>query len=244
MSNIKNKIRQTFTNRNMKIIIPSIVLLVLLIVVFIYLKVYQYNNYRDKQDYRFYQYFGDLKLEYDATISFNKKKVIKAFVPKTYKINYDSYPIYYVDKEIDSVIFPDEMMIILPLKREFLYKTPEFSYVEKSNTLQYITFEDYHKNIDHYILYDGNDLYFFSDSVKFIIDEEEINLSPLSYVIKTPDEFSYYDYETDTYNTITTYDNIIISNDYYTLNVSEDYITILGENLLLNTDIDFLNTLN
>lgn len=244
MNKIKENTKKIFTNYNMKIIIPVIVLLVLLIVLFIYFKVYQYNNYRDKKDFSFYQYFYDLKVEYDATVSFNKKKEIKGFSPKMYKINYGSFPIYYSDEEINNVIFPDEMMVILPLKKEFLYKIPEFSYVEKANTIQYLTFEDYHKNIDHYILYDGDDLYFFSDSVNVVIDEKQVVLSPLSYVIKTPDEFSYYDYETDTYMTYSTYDNIVLTNDYYSLNVTEDYITILGENLLLNTKLDYLNTLN
>ena len=244
MNNIKEKAKQIFTNKNMKIIIPSIVLIVLLIVVFIYLREYQYNNYRDKKNYQFYQYFGELKLEYEATVSFNKKKVIKAFVPKEYKVNYGSRPIYYADEDIDNVIFPSDMMIILPVKRDFLYKTPEFTYMEKVNNIQYLTFEDYHKNIDHYILYDGDDLYFFSDSVTFTINDEEITLSPLSYVIDTPDEFSYYDYATDTYKTYTNFNEIVLTNDYYKVNVSEDYLNILGEQVLLTTDIGFLNTLN
>lgn len=244
MANIKDKIKKVFVDKNMKIIIPSIVLIVLLIVVFIYFKVYQYNNYRDKKDYKFYQYFNELKIEYDATVSFNKDKVIKAFVPKEYKVNYGSRPIYYVSEDINNVILPSDMMIILPLKREMLYKTPEFTYVEKVNSIQYLTFEDYHKNIDHYVLYDGDDLYFFSDSVTLTINGEEITLSPLSYVIDTPDEFSYYDYETDTYKTYTNYNEIVLSNDYYTINVSDDYLNILGEKVLLNVDIEFLNTLN
>jgi len=244
MNNIKDKIKKVFVNKNMKIIIPSIVLIVLLIVVFIYFQVYQYNNYRDKKDYKFYQYFNELKIEYDATVSFNKAKEIKAFVPKEYKVNYGSRPIYYVNEDINNVILPSDMMIILPLKREMLYKTPEFTYVEKVNSIQYLTFEDYHSNVDHYILYDGDDLYFFSDGVTLTINGEEITLSPLSYVIDTPDEFSYYDYETDTYMTYTNYDEIVLSNDYYNINVSNDYLNILGEKVLLNVDIEFLNTLN
>lgn len=244
MNNIKEKITKIFADKNMKIIIPSIVLIVLLIVVFVYFKVYQYNNYRDKKDEKFYQYFNELKIEYDATISFNKNKVIKAFEPKEYKVNYGSRPIYYVNKDINHVIFPSDMMIILPLKKELLYKTPEFTYVEKKGSLQYLTFEDYHNNNDHYILYDGDDLYFFSDSVTLSIGGEEIKLSPLSYIIDTPDEFSYYDYETDTYKTYSNYDDIILANDYYKINVSNDYVDILGENVLLNIDIEFLNNLN
>lgn len=242
--NLKKDIKKIFSNKNMKIIIPAIVLIVLLIVVFIYLREYQFNNYRNKKEYEFYQYYGEEKIEYEATVSFNKKEVIKAFVPKEYKINYDSRPIYYLDEEINNVIFPSNMIIILPLKREFQYKIPEFSYIEKVGSLQYITFEEYHKNIDHYVLYDGEDLYFFSDGVTFTLNGEEITLSPLSYVVDKLNEFSYYDYESDTFKTYETREEVIVSNEYYTVNVSNDNVEYLGEKLLLTSNFDFLNNLN
>lgn len=241
---MKNKLKEILNQKNMKIIIPVIVLLVLLIIVFIYLKIYQYNNYRNKQDYTFYQYIGDNKFEFDATISFNKKEVIKAFELKDYKLNYDSTPIYYLDKDINKVILPSNMIIVLPLKKEFQYKTPEFTYVEKVGNIQYMNFEDYHKNIDHYVLYDGADLYFFSDSVTFTINGEEVTLSPLSYVKDALNEFSYYDYEKDTYVTLETTEEVIASNEYYTVNLSNDYINYFGERILLTSNFDFLNTLN
>lgn len=241
---MKNKMREIFKDKNLRVIIPVIVLLVLLIILFIYLKVYQYNNYRNKKDYTFYQYIEDTKFEFDATVSLNKKGVIKGFEPKEYKINYDSTPIYYVDKDIDKVILPSNMIIILPLKREFQYKMPEFSYIEKVGSIQYITFEDYHKNIDHYVLYDGEDLYFFSDSVTFTVNGEEVTLSPLSYIKDTINELSYYDYETDTFVRIETDEEIVVSNEHYIVNVSNDYVNYLGERLLLTSNFDFLNTLN
>ena len=241
---MKNKIKEIFNQKNMKIIIPVIVLLVLLIIVFVYLRIYQYNNYRNKQDHTFYQYIGDKKFEFDATISFNKKGVIKAFELKDYKLNYDSTPIYYLDKEIKKAILPSNMIIVLPLKKEFQYKIPEFTYVEKVGNIQYMNFEDYHKNIDHYVLYDGADLYFFSDSVTFTINDEEVTLSPLSYVKDALNEFSYYDYEKDKYVTLETTEEVIASNEYYTVNLSNDYINYFGERILLTSNYDFLNTLN
>ena len=73
---------------------------------------YKLNNYRDKQDKELYQYVTNNKIEYTATISYNKKNVIKGFVPKEYSINYDSTPIYF--KEESKVILPKDMAIILP----------------------------------------------------------------------------------------------------------------------------------
>lgn len=244
MVNFKKKFKEIMNNKNMKIIIPVIVLVVLLIVVLIYLKEYQYNNYRDKKDFELYQYFGEQKVIYNAIISYNNKGVIKSFVPSEYSINYGSRPIYYTDEEVNNVIFPSDMIVILPLKREFMYKIPEFSYVEKISSIQYMIFEDYHKNIDHYVLYDGGDLYFFSDSVKFIIDEKEITLSPLSYVIDTGSSFSYYDYETDTYKVYDNAGEMILSNEHYEVNVTNNNIKYLGETILITSNFDFLNTLN
>lgn len=248
MNNIKDKFRELLNNRNMKIIIPAIVLLVLLIVSFILLREYKYNNYRNKKDLMFYQYFGEAKIEYEATVSYNKKDVIKAFSPKEYKINYESNPIYMI-KEDDNenknttVIFPSEMSIVLPLKNQSQYKIPEFSYVEKVNDIHYLTFEDYDKNIDHYVMFDGKSLYFFSDSVKFVIDDEEITLSPMSYIINSKDYFSYYDYESDTYKMYDYKVQVLVYNDYYKINTRNDNIEYFGENILLTNDLSYLKYL-
>lgn len=241
---IKEIMKKIFTKRNTKIVIPAIVLLALFIIIFIFIKEYQYNNYRDKQDIKLYQYISEEKFEYEATISFNKDKVIKGFVPKEYKINYNAIPIYYADEKTDKVIFPNNMIVILPIKNESQYKIPEFTYVEKINNIQYLRFEDYHKNIDHYILFDGADIYFFSDSVTFTIGDEEITLSPLSYVDASSDEFKYYDYETDTYKVYNPTEDIIVSNDYYEINVTRNSLIFLGESGIIANNFDFLNTLN
>ena len=238
---MKNKINNLLDKKSLKIIIPVIVLLVLLIIVFIYTREYQYNRYRDKQVHSFYQYFAGQKVEYDATVSFNKEKVIKGFVPEEIKINYETIPIYY--KDVNKVIFPSVMSVVFPLKKDFQWKIPEFSYIEKVNNLTYLTFEDYNTNIDHYVIYDGKNLYLFSDSVTFTINNEEVTLSPLSYVIAKPNEFSYYDYETDTYKIYDTDESITVYNDYYQLNVTRDYFDYFGNKALLTGDFEFLSFL-
>jgi len=237
---MNNKLSKIFNKNNIKIIIPIIVLIVLLIIVFIYLKEYKSNQYRNKQDNSFYQYFAGAKVEYDATISFNKDNEIKAFVPKEYEINYDSIPIYYQEEE--KVIFPSEMNIIFPLKNT-QHKTKEFSYIEKVNNINYLTFEDYRNNVDHYILFDGNNLYFFSDSVNLTINNEEITLSPMSYIIVKSNQLSYYNYETDEYKIIDTTEQIIVTNEYLNLNASNDYLADGDSNLLLFNDLSFLDYL-
>lgn len=244
MNDKKEQIKKIFTDKNMKVIIPIITLIVLLIVVFIYWSVYKYNNYRNKQNINFYQYFAGSKIEYESTVSFNKKKVIKAYVPKTYTVNFDSTPAYATGIDDDIVVFPSNMSIVFPIKSGQQFKTPEFSYIKKINDLQYLTFEDYHKNIDHYFLYDGKDLYFFSDEVTFTANGKEIKLSPLSYLIATNGDVRYYDYETDTFDYISTNEIITVSNKYYTVNVTNDNIVYPNDVRLLISNFDYLNILD
>ena len=75
------------------------------------------------------------------------------------------------------------MNAIFPMKNQYQAKTKEFSYIEKNNNINYLVFEDYNKNSDHFILFDGNNLYFFSDSTSFTVNNKTITLSPMSYII-------------------------------------------------------------
>jgi len=238
---MKNKISKLLNNKNIKVIIPCIVLVVLLIIVFIYIREYKYSQYRNKQDKSFYQYFSELKFEYDATISFNKKEEIKSFIPKDHKINYDTIPIYYEDEE--KVIFANEMSIIFPLKNYREYRIKEFSYIKRINNINYLIFEDYKNNIDHYIVFNGNNLYFFSDSVNFIANGEKITLSPFSYIVASNDGISYYNYETDEYKILNTTEQINVTNDYYSINVTVDYMQAGNDTILLTNDIQTLSFL-
>jgi len=238
---MKGSLNKILNNKNVKVLIPLIVLLVLAIVLIVYFREYKINNYRNRTDKEFYQYFAGMKFEYEATISLNKKEEIKGFVPKNMTVNYESIPIYFKDEK--KVIFPSEMNIVFPLKNVLQYKVNEFSYVERVNNINYLTFEDYHDNIDHYIMYDGDNLYFFSDSVSFIKDNETITLSPMSYVMANSKKFSYYDYETDTFNSFETNNNIILSNEYYTININEDYIQNKEEKIILINDLNLLENL-
>lgn len=238
-----DNIKKIFNKNNLKIIIPVIVFIVLLIVLIIYLREYKINNYRNKEDSLLYQYVTDSKLEYTSSISYNKNKVIKAFVPYEYNIKYDFTPIYF--KEKDRVIFTNDMSIILPLKKVNQYKITEFTYIEKKGNVINLINDNYRKNIDHFIMYSGNGLYFFSDSVSFMLNGEVITLSALSYVIVKPDKFSYYDYDTDTYNivSIDTSDVIVMYNDFYKLNISYSKIEYANSFTLLTNNFDYLSLL-
>lgn len=239
----KDKIKEIFNNKNMKIIIPVIVLVVLLIVLFIYLGIRKYNNYRDKKEYSFYQYFAGEKFEYDAIISFNRNKVIKDFEVKSHNIIYDSTPLYINEEENQIVIFPSIMSMIFPLKSQTQYKVPEFSYLKQVNNLNYLTYEDYNKNIDHYIMYDGGNLYLFSDSVSFTLNGEEITLSPLSYIDASYNELKYYNYEEDEFKIVEITEPVIVYNDFYKVNVNYDTVEYSDGSLILTNNFGDFKTI-
>ena len=100
--------------------------------------------------------------------------------------------------------------------------------------------------LNHYFLYDGKDLYFFIENVKLKYNNEEVTLSAFSYVIvKSGKYVAYYDKKNDVYKTIELSNNeVIVSNDYYTVNLASDMIDYQGTNVVLTSGIENLNTID
>lgn len=238
-----DKVKQ-FIKENYKIIIPITLMIVIFIAFLIYYKVSISNNYRIDKEEKVYQYFYDKKYEYSSIISKNRKDVVVDFNPQEIKINLDSTPIYYQDKDI--VILPKDMSVVMPTLSCAEYLTKGYSYITYEKGVYNLTSERYNKKLNHYFLYDGLDLYFFIESVTLTIGQEEIKLTPFSYVIAKYGKYiSYYDKKTDTFKTVTTDDNDSkIENEYYTVYISKDTIDYQGTNILLTSDIEILNTID
>lgn len=239
----KDKITK-FMKENYKLIIPIALMIVLFIAFLIYYKVSISNNYHIDTEEKVYQYFYDKKYEYNAIVSKNKKDVIIDFNPQEIKINLDSTPIYYQKKDI--VILPKDMSVIMPTLNCAEYLTPGYSYITYKDGIYNLTTNRYNKKLNHYFLYDGSDLYFFIEPVTLTVNEEEIILSPFSYIIAKYNKYiSYYDKKTDTFKTITTTDtNAKIENEYYKVYIMKDNIDYQGTNLILTSNISQLNTID
>ena len=96
-----------------------------------------------------------------------------------------------------------------------------------------------------YFLYDGKDLYFFLDEVKISVGDKEITLSPMSYVVVTSTTLSYYDKKTDTYKTISDLNgDSVAEGEYYKINLTTDQIDYYGDEVILTSKIDELNTID
>ena len=125
-----NKIIQ-YVKKNYRTLIPVMVVLVLLVTVYFLYREYKYDNYRNKQEVDVYQYFGGVKNEYKAIVTYNLDDKIVDITSKDKSVEYDSTPVYYKDKK--QVLFPSEMNIVFPLKAGSQFKTYKYMMYENND---------------------------------------------------------------------------------------------------------------
>lgn len=238
-----NKIKDII-KENYKLLIPIILMLVLFIAFIVYYNISIRNNYTKDETIKAYQYFYEKKYEYALTLSKNRKDVIVDIKPQDIKINYDSTPIYYQNKDI--VILPKNMSVVMPTLSCAEYLSLGYSYITYQNGTYNLTTKNYNKKLNHYFLYDGKDLFFFIEPVTLTINNEKIELSSLSYVIaKYNNSITYYDKKTDTFKIINTTDNNSkVENQYYSINISKDSLNYQGTNIILTSSIENLITID
>lgn len=239
VDNITNWIKE-----NYKLVIPLTLMIVLFIAFFVYYKLLISNNVTKDETVKVYQYFYEKKYDYNLTVSKNRKNEIVGIKPQDITVNYDSTPIYYREKNI--VIFPEDMSVIMPTLNCAEYLSKGYSYITYEKSTYNLTTNRYNKKLNHYFLYDGEDLYFFIEPVTLTANNEKIELSPLSYIIaKYNNSITYYDKKTDTFKVINTTNNDVkVENEYYSINVIKDSIDYQGTNFILTTDIKNLNTID
>lgn len=230
-----------FIKDKYSVLIPIFLGVVILIALFLYGREYKNNRYAYESETEVYQYFSTNKIEYTAKISRNRSNVILDIESDEFNVSLDSTPMYI--KDSDKVIFPKEMSVFFPIKdRQYLVNSLTELY--KENDLYYLNQKGINKTFDYMFLYDGKDLYFFIDSVKVLIGDREINLSPMSYVDCSYLNFiSIYDRESDTYEIIeldNTIRSILVSNDYMTIDVANDKVIYKDDFTLLINDFSTL----
>lgn len=230
-----------FIKKKYNILIPIFLLVVLLIAILLYAREYKNNRYAYVEEVNVYQYFSGVKMEYVANISRNRKNVILDYENKDYAVSLDSIPVYIKDK--DSVIFPKEMSIVFPLK-DRQYQVNALAEVYKEHDLYYLNIRNLDETYDHIFYYDGNNLYFFIDDVDLVVEDKTIELSPMSYVSALYGNFiEYYDYANDTYGKIdiSNYEDVVIKNDYMTIEVDIDKVIYNDGFTLLTSDFSYLS---
>ena len=186
-----------FCRQRYKILIPIMVVFVLHITVYFLYREYKYDNYKNKKEEAVYQYFGGIKNEYTAVVTYNLKNVIVDVNAKNKKIEYDSTPIYY--KNNNKIMFPSEMNIVFPLKDGSQFRLYKYSLYEKIDDTDMISMNNKSGYYYHFFLFDGKGLYFFPNEVSLMIDGKEYKkLSPMSYVSMVGEyTLTYYDKDKD-----------------------------------------------
>ena len=233
-----------YIKENYKLMIPIVLMIVLFLAFIIYYKVSISNTYTKDTEGKFYQYFYDKKYEYTGVVTTNKRDEVVDFKTSDYEINFDSTPIYYQDK--NKVILPSNMSVVMPTLSCAEYLSKGFSTITFKDEVYNLVTNKYNNKLNHYFLYDGKDLYFFIENVTLKYNSEEVTLSPFSYVIaKSGKYISYYDKKNDIFKTIELdSDEIMVSNDYYKINVMKDMLDYQGTNVVLTSGIDNLNTID
>lgn len=231
MKNIVN-----FCRRQYKILIPVMVGIVLLVTIFFLYREYQFDNRRNKVEESVFQYFGGLRTDYTAIITYNLKDSIVNLEAKDKKIEYDSVPVYY--QEEDKVIFPEEMNIVFPLRGGSQFKLYKYSTYYKENDVHFIKNNTDLGNYEFFFLYDGKDVFFFPDEVTLNINNKEYKkLGAMSYVSVVGGlTLIYYD-TASTSGDVVELDgrNVSVSSEHINVNISERYFKSFSNNVLLTT---------
>ncbi len=223
-----------FCKNKYKILIPIMVVFVLLITIYFLYREYKYDNYRNKQEVSVYQYFGGVRNEYTAIISYNLKDIIVSVEDKNKKINYDSTPIYY--QEEDKIIFPHEMSIIFPQKDGVQYKVYKYATYSGLDNTYTLTSNGKSGVYNNFFLFDGEGLYFFPDEVTLKINNQDyLKLSANSYAeVIGGYTLTYYDNKTKESKVIEIEGKKVTAvNEYLDLNLSDRYFTLYDKKLLL-----------
>lgn len=245
----KKKIKRKISfKKNIKLIVLSIIVIVcILIAAFIIFNHYKNLNKVDIEKYELYQYFSGIRYEYKGELTLRKNGEITKLKYKDIEIEVDSTPIYF--KNIDNeMLIPQNMGFYTPRLMNKNYKLPYFSIltIEKNenDTNAFLKYRGEKKFLEKSFLYDGRDLYIFLYKTKVIIDEEEIILSPLSYItVSYQDEIFYYNKDKDEARTIETHNQDVIANiDGYKINLSTDMIIYDNNSKLLIKNIDNMKT--
>ena len=217
-----------------KILIPIMVVLVLLITTFFLYREYQFDNKRNKEEVKVFQYFSSEKLDYTGIVTYNLKNTIVDFVPKNATIQDNRLPIYYDD--MSKVIFPVEMGIVFPLRDGRQYKLYKYATYYKQDGVHFIKNNEDIGNYNDFFLFNGKDTFFFPDEVSLKIDDKEYKkLGSMSYV-RVVGGFTliYYDTTTGVAESIELDGKqVTVTSDIINLNVSNKYFYSFSSKLLL-----------
>lgn len=228
------------TSKKIKEILKAIFLILILIAIILAIKIYLTKlDTQETVNEAFYQYFGGIKIEYDGALTITKKGEITELKTKEGTINLDSTPVYY--KNESKVLFPETMAKIECISSGKMTKIERFAIINKQEESIYLTRNNNKKLIENSFLWDGSDMYFFLEHVTINVNNENYELSPLSYIIASyKNGVEIYNYEKDEYKIINSEDSIYVNAENYIIDTTTDILKFDGREQLLLKNIDKL----
>lgn len=231
MKNIVN-----FCKEKYKVLIPIMVAIVLFVTIFFLYREYKYDNTRNKQEESVFQYFGGVRIDYTAIITYNLRDSIVDLEAKNKKIEYDSIPVYYED--MSKVVFPQEMSIVFPLRNGSQFRLYKYATYYLEDSVHFIKNNTDLNVYSDFFLYDGKSVFFFPEETTLKIDGKEYkDLGAMSYVSVVGGlTLIYYDTTTDTSEVIELDGDIVtVVGNNIDVNVSERYFYSFSNKVLLSS---------
>lgn len=228
---------------NHKLINSIVVIIALFVVVLSTFFLKKTTEEENLESQKFYQYLSGIKFEYSSNLRITKGGNVTELLFDDVKVVLDSTPLFYTDEK--KILFPKNMSIVYPLSNATQFKTNYFSRVYLEDNTVYLQDGSFNKVLSNCFFYDGKDLFFFIEETKIILENEEISLPPLSYVVLTyNDNIQIYNYEEDQFKTIEIKEEDILANaNGYTINLSIDAVDYGEKSRLLIKNMENLKNI-
>lgn len=195
------------------------------------------------KDEKLYTYIGLNKMEFDTTITLDHENNVTRLMVGEEEITLFTEPIYYENKK--QVVFPVTMSVVFPLNGRIQKKIDRYTIVDgnysspiaKNVKLDYAIIDGF--------VYDGFDVYFFTEAGKIKYGETIVDIPAFSFVRCEYNGSLYiYNYETKEMTYEEEVKQIVTAEfEGYTINLSYDNIVVDGEPSLLNKNINSLGKL-
>ncbi len=233
-----------FIKDKYKILIPSIIVIILLIILIIIgTKTKKNLNTVRIENQNMYQYLDEVKVTYDTTLTLESDNNITKMEIGEEKEVVDNLPLYYSGE--DTLLLPSRMAVIFPLNNNMQKSIPALTVLDAQSSLyKILKYRNNTYDLENAFLYDGNDLYLFIEPTKLVLDDKEINLQPLSFVVynNLTGYVSYYNYGQEA-SMVEVKKNCLAKTTNYTINLKIDGLASSSDYKLLAKNLDILNSL-
>ena len=192
------------------------------------------------KDEKLYTYSGDVRLDFDTSVTLDAKENVTKLTAGEEEMEVYTEPIYYADKK--KVVFPNTMSVIFPTDNRLQRKINRYTVIDgtySSPMAKNVNLS--HALIDAFI-YDGFDVYFFTEDGKITYGEKIVEVPAFSFV-RCEYNGSLYIYNYEKQEMIyekTVKDVVMAEFNGFSINLSYDNIVVDNEPSLLNKNINAL----